>query len=190
MSHNQESKQEGNELKTMYENKWKVLADLLIELQKKGEKTPSDIMQDLRSAKTIIHVLKADSTHAESISRIENYLRNVEFYVISTAEKLGPETVQDWLKKLKDPTKEETEEKNEACRLVFGVPRDKNWVRIQITEQAPLKELQKLAKQNSLDYTPKENGYLVVYGEKNNIKSFVRSVAKRFSGSKTSKQGV
>jgi hypothetical protein len=174
----------------MYERKWKVLADLLIELQKKGKKTPSDIMQDLKSAKTIIHVLKADSTHVESISRIENYLRNVEFYAISTAEKLGPETVQDWLEKLKEPIKEETGEKKEGSRAIFGVPRDKNWVRIQITEEAPLKKLQKLAKQNKLDCIIQENDHLVVYGEKNNIKSFVRSVAKQFGGSKTSKQGV
>lgn len=190
MSQNQPHEIGDCELRTTYEHKWKALADLLMEIQKRGEKTPSDIMQDLRSAKTTIQVLKADSSHTESISRIERYLRNVEFYVISAAEKLGPETVQDWLNKLKDPTKEEIEEKTKDSRFVPGVPRDKNWVRIQITNEAPLEKMQKMAKQNNLEYTTQENGHLVVYGEKNNIKSFVRSVAMQFQGSRTGKQGV
>ena len=177
-------------LKTSYEQKWKVLADLLIELQKKGEKMPPEILEDLRSAKTIIHVLKADASHTENISRIENYLRNVEFYVISIAEKFGPETVQDWLKKLKDPTKKETLEKKADSRFVVGVPRDKNWVRIQIPEEMPLKEMKKLVKQNKLECTLQEDGYLVVYGEKNNIKSLVRNIAKQFKAAKGSKRGV
>jgi hypothetical protein len=41
-----------------YEEKWKVLADLLAELQEKGETIPADVINDLRSAKTMIQVLK------------------------------------------------------------------------------------------------------------------------------------
>ena len=50
-----------------YEENWKVLADLLTELRKKGEKIPTHIMNDLRSAKTMIQILKADPTHMKYI---------------------------------------------------------------------------------------------------------------------------
>ena len=40
--------------KLNYEEKWKVLADFLIEIRKEGEKIPTDVMSDLRSAKTMI----------------------------------------------------------------------------------------------------------------------------------------
>ena len=80
-----------------YDEKWKVLDELLIELQKRGEKIPADVMKDLRSAKTIIQVLKADPSHLESSSRIDTYLRSVESYAILTAEKLG--IAEKWLKK-------------------------------------------------------------------------------------------
>ena len=89
---------------------WKVLADLLIELQKRNEKIPTEVMNDLRSAKTIIHILKADPTHAESISRVDTYLRSVESYAIFTAEKFG--IVEEWLKKLKEIKRVKDQERN------------------------------------------------------------------------------
>ena len=84
-----------------YDEKWKVLADLLTELQKRGEKIPAAILNDLRSAKTMIQVLKADPTHTENISRIDTYLRSVESHAIYTIEKQGSESAEEWLKKLK-----------------------------------------------------------------------------------------
>jgi len=58
--------------KMNYEEAWKVLADLFTDLKAKGETIPAHIMEDLRSAKTMIHVLEADPTHIENIPRIEN----------------------------------------------------------------------------------------------------------------------
>ena len=134
-----------------YEKKWKILADLLLELQKRGEKTPTEIMNDLRSAKTIIQVLKADPTHTESISRIDTYMRSVESYAIFAAENLGIKTVEKWLKKLKDPNRIKRKEKMEtASRIILGIPRDKNWVRIQISEDTPLEAVEKLVKISKL----------------------------------------
>jgi hypothetical protein len=64
-------------MRMSYEEKWKVLADLLVEVQEKGKKNPAEILNDLRSAKTMIQILKANPTNIESLSRIETYLRNV-----------------------------------------------------------------------------------------------------------------
>ena len=173
-----------------YEKKWNILADMLIELQEKGEKTPKEIMKDLRSAKTIIQVLKADPAHTESVSRIETYLRNVESYVIFTAEKLGTKTVETWLEMLKDKVSDKVEEQTEQNRFVVGVPRDQNWIRIQITEETPLKIIKNLVKKNKLSCTTQEDGYVIVYGEKNNIKSLVKTIAERFRGSRNDRMGV
>ena len=168
-----------------YEKKWKILADLLIELQKRGEKTPTEIMNDLRSAKTVIQVLKADPTHTECISRIDTYMRNVESYAIFAAENLGLRTVEKWLKKLKDPKRIKRKEKMEtASRLILGIPRDKNWVRIQISDDTPLEAVEKLVKISELSYKIQENGQMIAYGNKENIKSFVKKMAEQFGGSK------
>ena len=169
-----------------YEEKWKILSDLLTELQEMGKKTPADVMNDLRSAKTMIQVLKVDQTRTESRSRIDTYLRNVESYTISTAEKLEKKIAEEWLKKLEGKKRAETAEKTEATsRFIPGVPRDKNWVRIQMVEDIPLEILKKLVKDNDLSYKTQKDGYIIVYGNGINVKNFVKMMAEQFHGAKT-----
>jgi hypothetical protein len=165
-----------------YEEKWEILADLLIELQERGEKIPADVIKDLRSAKTIIQVLKADPTHTESISRIDTYMRNVESYAIFAAEKLGTENVEKWLKKLKDPKTLKKKKRATDSRFTPGVPRDKSWMRIKISDYTPTGEVKKFVRESRLSYKMQENGYILVYGNKENIKSFVRRMAEQFRG--------
>ena len=166
-----------------YEEKWKSLADLLTELQKRGEKIPATVIADLRSAKTMIQVLKADPTHTENSSRLDTYMRSVESYIIFAAEKLGTETVEEWLKKL-EATKT-AKKKNAAAgyRFSSGVPRDKSWMRIKILDDTPLEDVKNLVKESKLSHKMQENGYMLVYGNENNIKSFVRMMAERFRSS-------
>ena len=166
-----------------YEENWKVLADLLTELRKKGEKIPTDVMNDLRSAKTMIQILKADPTHIESIPRIETYLRNVESYAVLMAqEKLGTEFVERWLTKLEKAKKTEIEEV--TPRFVPGLPRDKNWVRVQISEDTPREDVESLVKENKLSCKMQKNGYMLVYGNGESIKSFVKKMAEKFRGTR------
>jgi hypothetical protein len=168
-----------------YEEKWKVLADLLTELQERGEKVPADVINDLRSAKTMIQVLKADPTHTENRSRIDTYLRNVEAYAIFTTEMHGTEIVEEWLKKLEDPkTVKNKEKREEASRFIPRAPRDKNWVRIQISEDIPREDVKKLVEESGLSYKTQKNGYMLVYGDGEAIKSLVKRLAEQFRGAR------
>jgi hypothetical protein len=168
-----------------YEEKWKILADLLTELQERGEKIPAEVINDLRSAKTMIQVLKADPTHTENISRIDTYLRSVESYAIFTTEKRGTEIVEKWLKKLEEPKRVKKKEKRDATsRFVPRVPRDNNWLRIQISEDIPREEMKKLVEESGLSYKMQKNGYMLVYGNGKNIKSLVKKLAEQFRGTK------
>jgi hypothetical protein len=163
-----------------YEEKWKNLADLLTELQERGEKIPADVINDLRSANTMIQVLKADPTHTENISKIDTYMRSVESYVIFAAEKLGTETVEAWLKKLKDTKTVKKKDRAAGSRFSLGVPRNKSWMRIKISDDTPLEDVKNLVKESKLSCKMQENGYILVYGNENNIKSFVRIMAEQF----------
>ncbi|MCW4015505.1 MAG: DUF2096 family protein [Candidatus Bathyarchaeota archaeon] len=168
-----------------HEEKWKNLADLLIELQKRGEKIPTDVMTDLRSAKTVIQILKADPAHKESQSRIDTYLRSVESYVIFTAEKLGKKTAEEWLKKIKGTKKTKTKtEKIIGSRFTSGAPRNKSWIRIKISDDTRPKDIEKVVKENKLSYKKQANGYILVHGNEKNIKSFVKQMAEQFRASR------
>lgn len=154
-----------------------------MELQKNGEKIPSEIMDDLRSAKTIIQVLKADPTSTQNMARVDEFLRSVESYVVFAAEKFGTKIVEEWLKKLKE-TEVEQKYKQVQPRFVHGVPRDKNWVQIQISKDTSKELVIKNAQKNGLSYIERENGQIIVYGNKENIKSFVKNMAKQFRDSR------
>ena len=168
-----------------YKKKWKILADLLAELQESGEKIPADVINDLRSAKTMIQVLKADPTRTENMSRIDTYLRSVEFYAILTMEKQGTESVEEWLKKLKEPERgEDNEKKAKESSFVLRVPRDKDWMRIQISEDIPIEKMKKLVKEEGLSCRIQKKGYMLVYGNRENIKSLVKKLAEQFRGAR------
>ncbi len=169
-------------MKMTYEEAWKVLADLLTDLRKKGETIPAYVMNDLRSAKTMIQILKADPTHIENLPRIEAYMGNVESYLIFVAQdKFGLGYVEQWMRKLEAARREISEEKAKATlKFVPGLPKGKHWVRIQVSKDAPKKDLERLATKNKLSYKMQKNGYILVYGESEKIKIFVKGLAEKF----------
>jgi len=167
-----------------YDERWKVLADLFTELRKKGEKIPTDVMNDLRSAKTMIQILKADSTHIENIPRVETYLGNVESYLIFAAqENFGSEFVERWMRKLEEARRAvKVQGKAEAPRFVPGLPKGKHWVRVQISEDTSREDIQRIANENKLSCKMQKNGYMLVYGNSESIKTFVKKMAEKFRG--------
>ncbi|MFQ6065016.1 MAG: DUF2096 family protein [Candidatus Bathyarchaeia archaeon] len=166
-----------------YEEVWRVLADLLTELKERSEAVPADVMNDLRSAKTMIQILRADPTHTENLPRIETYLENVEFRLISAAqERFGSEYVERWMKRLEQARRKTYDLEKAAPRFVPGIPKGKHWVRVQVSEETPRKDIERLAKENRLTHRAQEDGYVLVYGTNENVRSFVKELAEKFRG--------
>ena len=164
-----------------YGEAWKVLADFIVELRKKGETIPANVMKDLRSAKTMIQIFKADPTHVENIPQIETYLESVESYLFLLAEeKYGARFVEEWMEKLSQARRKVEEREETVSKFVPGLPRGKHWVRVQISKDTPRKELERLAKEEKLSCKMQTNGYMLVYGNTESIKSFVKTLAKKF----------
>ena len=76
-----------NEAKVMGHNMatWKLLEYMLIELKKKGVSIPSDIMEDLRAAKSMIN-FSCMQGGGDAIQKAEEYTANVEAYLINKAQ--------------------------------------------------------------------------------------------------------
>jgi len=168
-----------------YDEKWRILADFLTELKENGIIIPVEIMNDLRSAKTIIQVLKADPKCIDTGLRIEKYLRNIESYAIFTGEGIEKSIAEDWLRKLKDIKMEKPEEKiDEKSTFIPGIPRNENWVRIKIADDIPSKNLKKIAKENNLSYKTQKNGYVIVHGDPKSIKKLIKTVTEQVAKAK------
>jgi hypothetical protein len=162
-----------------YAAKWKVLEDLLIELRKKSVATPPNIINDLRSAKLMIKISESEGSRGDDSVRLEEYLGNVEAYLITEAQKtIGSEKVDEWLRLL-DEANIQTCEIPEAHenKFITGVPRDQKWLRIEPMANLPMERLQQIAKESNLSVNPQKDGRLVVYGQQEDIKTFLKKIA-------------
>lgn len=161
---------------------WKVLEKMIADFRKRGVSIPADVMSDLRSAKTLINVLRADPSYTETSQRIEEYLLKVESHLISEGQKLfGADYVQEWLKWLDEAISKpfEEEEKGEM-RFVPDVPKEYRWIRVKPSVELSIEKLEALAKDSNLSYKIQNDGYLLVYGKAENIKDFVKKMTTKY----------
>ncbi|MEM2960023.1 MAG: DUF2096 family protein [Candidatus Bathyarchaeia archaeon] len=166
-----------------WEARWKILADVITELYRVGETVPPNILNDLRSAKVMIEVLKVDRSHPDNLTRLEEYLNNVESYVLSAAgRRFGEKYANDILRKLEIETGEFGTETQ--IRFYPSLPKGEKWIRVQVTNEAPLEVIERLARESGLKIRVERDGYVLVYGGENEIKVFVSKLTEVFHKSR------
>jgi len=160
---------------------WKVLEEMIVEFRKKGITIPAEVIKNLKSANTMIKILKADVSRAETAQRIEEYLRSVESYLVSEGQKtFGTEFVEEWLRRLNEASRKTVEEAEEETRFFPGISREQKWIRVKPSAELPLEELKVLAKELGLHCKVQNDGCLLVYGKDKNIKAFVKKIATKY----------
>jgi len=169
---------------------WKILDELIIEFRKRGETIPLEVIEDLRAAKTMIQVLKADPTRAEHIPSIEKYLGNVESYLIFTGDqRFGAEFAESWMTKLREARKtihigEEEKTWEPSSKFIPGVPRDQKWLRVQVSAETPENEIKRLAAEFGLSTKIQTDGFVLVYGDGEKLKLFIQKTGEKFRAKK------
>lgn len=166
-----------------YEAVWKVLEEIVIELRKKGVNTPSNVMNNLKSAKILIKVQEAsESDGGETAPKIEQYLGSIEAYLVTEAQnRFPPARIDSWLKQIEKAScgtcqtyiLSKNTEKAET-RFITGVPRDQKWVRVKPLSNLPGEKLKQLAQKANLSFREEQDGHLIFHGNGENIKKFVK----------------
>ena len=171
-----------------YEAVWKVLEEVVIQLRKKGEEPPVNIVNDLKSAKILMKILGAsESDQGETAPKIEQYLGSIEAYLITEAQKKFPRTrIDTWLKRIEEASCDTCQ----TCRLesektetnfVTGIPRDQKWIRVKPLINLPAEKLKEFAEETNLSFREEKDGLLTVHGSAKNIKKFVEKMTKQAS---------
>ena len=150
----------------------------MIELRTKGAANSTDVLNDLKSAKLMIKISEQEGSWGEASQKAEEYLGSVESYLINEAQKtLNPETVDRWLKRLEEANAEIGEDQvEEENKFITGVPRDQKWVRVEPVTNLPTERIQLLAKESNLSINPQKDGRLLVYGQPECIKEFLKKM--------------
>ncbi len=169
-----------------YSEKWKTLEEIVVELRKKGQPAPENVMSDLKSAKTMIKLMDNHEDQGQIDPRVEQYLASVEAYVITEVQKFFPsEQIDSWLRRMEattcDVCDQPKEPAKEESRFIPGVPRDKRWVRVMPIPSLPQERLEQLAVESGLSFKEEKDGHLVVFGEAEKVKEFLKQMATRAS---------
>jgi len=157
---------------------WKVLEGMLIDLEKKGVIIPENILSDLRSTKSMIKLHCTSAKGAgDALQKAEELSANVEAYLAEEAQKVfGAEKVDAWLRRLEEANAEVCEEPESEDKYVTGVPRDQKWVRVEPIKGLPAGRILRIAEDQNLQVKPEKDGRLVVYGQPEGIKAFVKQM--------------
>jgi hypothetical protein len=159
---------------------WKVLEEMITDFKKRKVTVPTEVMGDLKNARTVINILKADPGRGETVQKTEEYLGNVESYLVSEGQKrFGTGYVDEWLKRVDDAGRKIVDEEEEE-RFVPGLPRQQKWIRVTPSTELPLKKLKAFAEESSLPCTIQPDGCLLVSGEEKAIKDFVKKIASKY----------
>jgi len=163
-----------------YTSVWKILEEMLIELRQKELPIPPPIMDDLKSAKTVIRML-TDDDRAENIQKIEQYLLNVESYLVTEGQKrFGQDYVDKWLNRIDKASRETHDEEPKRTRFVPGVQRQQKWIRVAPSKELPVETLRNIAEKTGISCKVQEDGSLLAFGEEQNIKDFVKKMALKY----------
>jgi hypothetical protein len=157
---------------------WKILEEMLIDLKKKGVVIPENILADLRSGKSMIklHCTQAKGA-GDVLQKAEELTANVEAYLAEEAQKVfGPEKVDAWLRRLEEAKAEFCEESASENKFVTGVPRDQKWVRVEPVKNLSTKRIEETACELGLEIKPQKDGKMVVYGQQEKIKDFIKKM--------------
>ncbi|MEM2643284.1 MAG: DUF2096 family protein [Candidatus Bathyarchaeia archaeon] len=167
-----------------WEARWRILANVITELRRSGESIPYNVINDLRLAKTMIEIVRADMLRPENISRLEEYLSNVESYVLSAAKvRFGDKYVEDVLRRLCELEASGMEPEFQV-RFHPGLPRGERWVRVQLSDETPLDLIRRVAEEFGLKCRVEEDGYALVYGDEEAVRGFIKRMASEVRESK------
>jgi hypothetical protein len=156
---------------------WKILEEIITEFRKKQLPIPERVMNDLKAAKTMIKIMNASTSDGETSLKIEEYLGTVEAYLVTEAQKhFTPEQIDTWLKRLETANHETCEENTEKPRFIAGVPRDQKWIRVEPLADLPIEKLKQLAEENNLSTSIQKDGRMLVYGQAENLKKFIKKM--------------
>lgn len=164
-----------------YEYLWKVLEELIVEFTKKGFTIPRELVDNLKSAKTLISIYNVEPTSLDVATEIELYLENVESNLLYLAESdIGKEYADECLRRVYEARGKGLSDKvMTPSRFVSGVPKGEHWIRIKASGLINDRVVGKLLEKHSLSSKPQENGYLLVHGKEEDVKAFIKEVSEK-----------
>jgi len=155
----------------------KVLDELLLELIEKGAAVPAQVSEDLKAGRALAGIALRGPGDTQLEARAGAVLEGVEMNLLSQAEiTAGAAYADGWQGRIYAAREQPSQAAPTAYanRMVKGVPKGEHWIRFQTSE---------LAATDPADFgltaKAQEDGFTLVYGNKNNISAFLKEIRKK-----------
>jgi len=164
----------------------KAMDELMLELIEKGAEIPGYVADDLKSGRSLAGIQSRQTCEGDSSVKAMSILESVEMNLLSLAESAyGRGYADEWQRKIDSALAAGGGAEDcrtpapfaSATRFNSGVPRGEYWIRVKESELSPVSdELEGLLGSFGLVSLPQEDGYLLLYGKKENVTSFLRNI--------------
>lgn len=167
------------------EQTWMILVDLLTDLRKRKVEIPPNVTGDIQMAKTTINFYKVDPTDPErmiEIKRINDFLNSAQDTLLTLAEDISEEYLEEWIDKLKKASKGEQVYKipEKKPRFVVGAPSGFSMARLTFKEPILEERLHDIAEYHNLIIEFEDDHVIIIYGSKENIKKSLKELSSFF----------
>ena len=165
-----------------YETLWHTLELLVVELRQKGSVIPQEIGDDLKSARTLLTIYRTEPAASNVEPELAMYLERIGPILLSLAESdVGSGYADSWQDKLNPARVEILEAPIATPRFIPGIPRGQDWLRIKTSEMVGDIDINKITQDLSLTTRPQADGFLLIYGDKENVKTFIEALRDKVS---------
>jgi hypothetical protein len=179
---------EGRYWTVEYEYLWTALEAIVVELKKKRVTVLPELVDDLKSAQTLIKIHRTDPTALDVATEIERYLETVEANLIYLARSdVGEAYADDCVRRLHEARlKGLRETVNVPSTFVTGVPKGAHWIRLKVSDLLDDNEVLALVDKWALSRSVQADGFLLIYGAEEKVKAFIKEISDKIRGKDSS----
>ncbi|MDQ1279560.1 MAG: hypothetical protein QG670_822 [Thermoproteota archaeon] len=165
---------------------WKMLDVLITEFKRRGGAVPQELIEELRTSKSMISILDADPSSIDTITEVEILLGKIESTLLYLAEAdFGKEYANEYSKRIIDARAGFSDQDNIfSPRFVTGIPRGMDWIRFKTDDNMNRTEVEELAHNFGLLSRQQDNDSVIIYGDKEKIREFIQRVAEKIGKTK------
>jgi len=158
-----------------YANAIKKMELLMVELLSKGINVPEHISAAINSARNMTLVYERSPAELEAAMDKSPLLQNAEIHLLMLAEmNVDKDYADGWQRQIIDAYQEPITVKPKHSRYISGVPKGDHVVRLKCGDID--EKIDKLIKQSGLGTKAQDDGYLLVHGGKEDVKSLLSDI--------------
>ena len=163
-----------------YESVCKKLDALMVELLEKGFSVPQHVYGDIKSARSLISMYLSQPQELGAAMEASPFLQSAEMNLLSIAEAgIGKDFADKWQGEIIAAYQEKAAGAMKPGGFIAGIPKGEYWVRLKAPDITIDEELAGLLVTLKLTSKPQGDGYLLIYGKKENVKDFLKKVRQK-----------